>query len=229
MIKTIRSSTIVRFCLILTLVMFMFGCRSKTVPPDKPIPPVHFKRMAIIPFQDMTRQFGEHVTIQCGISGRYYTTDKVADGAADFLTNQMATYLKGIKDLDLIPVGQVEGVYSNVLSRVGKELSETDLAVQVGRELDAQAVVVGKIYRYIDRKGGKYSVDTAASVAFDVFLIRVEDGRLYWSGHFDEIQKSLFDNLLNFDVFLKRKGQWVTADQMAMEGLNNLLETFPER
>ena len=101
------------------------------------------------------------------------------------------------------------------------------MIVLVGQELGAEAVVVGKIHRFIDRDGTAYSVKSPASVAFDVFLIRVEDSRVIWSGRFDESQRSLTENLFDISAFMKRGGRWVTAEEMAIDGLNDQLETFP--
>jgi len=210
------------------MVFFVFGCKSKVVSPEKTAESYHFKRVAIVPFQNMTEKYGEKVTIRGGISGRFYTTDKVAEGADYLLTGRMTTYIQGRKNLELIPVSQTEGAFSGVLSKEGgKELSELEMIVRVGQELGAEAVVVGKIYRFIDRDGTDYSVRSSASVAFDVFLIRVEDGRVIWSGRFDESQRSLTENLFDIGTFMKRRGRWVTAEEMAIDGLNDLLETFP--
>ncbi|HIJ57125.1 MAG TPA: hypothetical protein HPQ03_13525 [Deltaproteobacteria bacterium] len=228
MIDKLRPSKIIRRCVILIMVFFVFGCKSKVVSPEKTAESYHFKRVAIVPFQNMTEKYGEKVTIRGGISGRFYTTDKVAEGADYLLTGRMTTYIQGRKNLELIPVSQTEGAFSGVLSKEGgKELSELEMIVRVGQELGAEAVVVGKIYRFIDRDGTDYSVRSSASVAFDVFLIRVEDGRVIWSGRFDESQRSLTENLFDIGTFMKRRGRWVTAEEMAIDGLNDLLETFP--
>jgi len=227
MIKKLGLPRIICCYGVLIMLLFLFGCKSKVVPPERPAESYQFKRIAIVPFQNMAEIYGENVTVQGGISGRIYTTGKVAEGAAYLLTDHVATYIRGRKNLELIPVSHVEGAYSGVLSKEGKELSELELVVRVGKELGAEAVVVGEIYRFIDREGTVYSVKAAASVAFDVFLIRVEDSRMFWNGHFDESQKSLTENLFDIGTFMKRRGRWVTAEEMALEGLNDLLETFP--
>ena len=228
MIDKLRPPKIIRCCVVLVMLLFIFGCKSKVVSPEKTAESYHFKRVAIVPFQNMAERYGEKVTIRGGISGRFYTTDKVAEGADYLLTGHMTTYIRGRKSLELIPVSQAEGAYSEVLSKEeGKELSELAMIVRVGQELGAEAVVVGKIHRFIDRDGTAYSVKSPASVAFDVFLIRVEDSRVIWSGRFDESQRSLTENLFDISAFMKRGGRWVTAEEMAIDGLNDQLETFP--
>ena len=228
MIDKLRPPKIICCCVFLIMLFSIFGCKSKVVAPEKTAESYHFKRIAIVPFQNMAEKYGEKVTIRGGISGRFYTTDKVAEGADYLLTGHMTTYIRGRKNLELIPVSQAQGAFSEVLSKEGgKELSELAMVVRVGQELGAEAVVGGKIYRFIDRDGTDYSVKSSASVAFDVFLIRVEDSRPIWSGRFDESQRSLTENLFDISAFMKRGGRWVTAEEMAIDGLNDLLETFP--
>ncbi len=219
MIDKLRPPKIICCCVFLIMLFSIFGCKSKVVAPEKTAESYHFKRIAIVPFQNMAEKYGEKVTIRGGISGRFYTTDKVAEGADYLLTGHMTTYIRGRKNLELIPVSQAQGAFSEVLSKEGgKELSELAMVVRVGQELGAEAVVVGKIYRFIDRDGTDYSVKSSASVAFDVFLIRVEDSRPIWSGRFDESQRSLTENLFDISAFMKRGGRWVTAEEMAIDG-----------
>ena len=57
-------------------------------------------------------------------------------------------------------------------------------------------------------------------------LIRVADGRVLWSGQFNETQKSLSENFLSLGTFFKRKASWVTAREMAQAGLEDILKSF---
>ena len=99
--------------------------------------------------------------------------------------------------------------------------------VKVGHELQAEAVLAGKVYRFIDREGTGYSVNSAASVAFEMVLIRVSNGQIVWSGNFDETQQSLFENLFQIKTFVRRGARWITAEELAVEGLDKLFQTFP--
>ena len=47
----------------------------------------------------------------------------------------------------------------------------------------------------------------------------VKSSRTICSGFFDETQKSLFENLLSFKGAMQRKFQWITAEELAREGL----------
>jgi hypothetical protein len=105
--------------------------------------------------------------------------------------------------------------------------SEKYLWIETGRNLGADAVIIGHLYRFRERIGTQYSVEIPASVAFDIHLIDVKDGRLLWSGNFDETQQSLFEDLYQLGTFLRRRGRWITAKELAVSGLEGILDTFP--
>ena len=115
---------------------------------------------------------------------------------------------------------------SGLLAGSKKEWIERDLQLEIGRALNADAIFVGYIYRFRERVGGKYSVDLPASVAFDIHLIRVEDGRVLWSAHLDETQQPLSDDLFRLNLFLRRKAKWITAKEMAISGIEDMLKDF---
>lgn len=117
---------------------------------------------------------------------------------------------------------------SVLLAADKKELSERDILVEIGRALYADAVLVGHVYRFKDRVGTRYSVDSPASVAFDIHLVDVSNGSMLWVGHFDETQRSLFENLFKIGTFLRRKGTWITAEEMAVSGLEDVLQALPK-
>ena len=212
---------------LLTVILFLPGCRTNVVVKENVLPPSGIEKILIFPFKNMSAVYGENVNSRCPICGKVFITGKVAEDADNMLTEQLFVLLKDRKDIKLIPASQSQGVVSDLLSEDQKRLSERDLLVETGRALDADAVMAGHIYRFRERVGGKYSVDLPASVAFDIHLIRVADGRLLWNDHFDETQQPLSENLFQLGSFLQRKAKWITANEMAVSGLKNILKTFP--
>ena len=158
--------------------------------------------------------------------GKVFTTGEVAEGAAAMLTEHLFDLLKDRKDIELIPSSQAQGVMSKLLAGSNKTVQERDLQLEIGRALNADAIFAGYIYRFRERVGNEYSVDLPASVAFDLHLIRVEDGRVLWSAHFDETQLPLSDDLFRIGLFLRRKAKWITAKKMAISGLEDMLKDF---
>lgn len=96
-----------------------------------------------------------------------------------------------------------------------------------GSELKADAVLTGHVFCFRERVGYPLSVEKPASVAFGIYLVRTSDGFILWRGIFDRTQQSLFENLLQASSFFKGGGKWVTAEELAEIGIDELLKTFP--
>jgi TolB-like protein len=221
-----NNKTLAKF-LLLTGMVLLSACGTGNMVNREPTTLPGIEKILILPFEDMASVYGENMDVRCPVCGKVFTTGKVSQGAADMLTEQLFMILNKRKDIQLIPSSNAQGVMSDLLAGSHKELNEKDLAVETGRALYADAVLAGFLYRYQDRVGSEYSVESPASVAFDIHLIRVKDGRVLWSGHFDETQRPLSDNLFRLGAFLHRKAKWVTAKEMAISALKDMLKTFP--
>ncbi|MFQ9492430.1 MAG: hypothetical protein ACLR0N_17105 [Bilophila wadsworthia] len=79
-----------------------------------------------------------------------------------------------------------------------------------------------------ERAGSSAGVTTSAAVNMDFYLIDVREpgGALVSRSHFKEKQVGLSDNLMNFDTFLKRGAKWLTAQELAMEGMQKMIKEF---
>jgi hypothetical protein len=211
----------------LLTVMCLPGCTKNIVTKENVLSTSGKEKILIFPFKNMATVYGENVNTRCPICGKVFMTGEVAEDADNMLTELLFVLLKDRKDIQLIPASQSQGVVSDLLSEDKKNLSERDLLVETGRALKADWVLSGNIFRFRERVGGKYSVDLPASVAFDIHLIRVSDGRLLWNDHFDETQRPLSENLFQLGSFLQRKARWITANDMAVSGLKDILKNFP--
>jgi hypothetical protein len=101
--------------------------------------------------------------------------------------------------------------------------------VQIGKALSADGVLGGHVYRWRERQGTDYAASRPASVAFDIYLMNAGDGMILWKARFDKTQISLSEDLLDLQTFLKAKGRWMTADELAEIGLTDFVETLPKR
>lgn len=207
-------------------IVFLSGCGGDIVVKKKPPNLAGIEKILILPFKDMASVFGENINGRCPVCGKVFTTGEVTKGATNMLTDRLFNLLKDRTNIELIPSSQAQGVMSKLLAGSTKEWRERDLQLEIGRALNADAIFVGYIYRFRDRVGSEYSVDLPASVAFDIHLIRVEDGRVLWSAHLDETQQPLSDDLFRLHLFLKRKAKWITAKEMATTGLENMFKDF---
>ncbi|MDH3356316.1 MAG: hypothetical protein OEM06_02540 [Desulfobacteraceae bacterium] len=211
---------------LLTGILFLSACGGDNIVKEKPPNLSGIEKILILPFKDMASLFGESVNGRCPVCGKVFTTGDVAESAVVMLTEHLFTLLKDRKDIELIPSSQAQGVMSGLLAGSNKTLEERALQLEIGRALNADAIFAGYIYRFRERVGGEYSVDLSASVAFDIHLIRVEDGRVLWSAHLDETQRPLSDDLFRLNLFLRRKAKWITAKEMAISGLEDMLKDF---
>ncbi|MHB8109051.1 MAG: hypothetical protein ACYDHW_03340 [Syntrophorhabdaceae bacterium] len=80
------------------------------------------------------------------------------------------------------------------------------------------------IYRFQERKGGNFAADKPASVSFHMHLMK--DGVVGKIFPYSEEQKALTQNLFTMGKFLKRGARWVTADELAEEGINTGLDNL---
>ncbi len=203
---------------IILAVVFFSGCTPKEISPESDYHLSGTEKILVLPFKDITRIYGTGESVRCPVCGKVFITGGVSKDAIEKITNTLVSNLKSQKEYDILTSSIVEEEQT---------FSERKLIIDKGRKHNADAVIAGYVYRYIERVGRWYSVKSPASVAFGIHLLSVKDGRILWSAHFDETQHSLSENLFNLKSFLKRKASWITADEMATSGLEEILKTFP--
>ena len=92
-------------------------------------------------------------------------------------------------------------------------------ARKLGEMVYADAVISGRVRRYQERVGEEWGAKRPASVAFVLELWDVKRGDLIWSGQFDESQRPLSENIFALGEFTQRGGRWLTAEELALEGV----------
>lgn len=128
-------------------------------------------------------------------------------------------------DVEILPFKKSDTEYNKL--REGKpKIYYKDIAIDVGRILDADSVMVGTISQYSERGGSEWGVESPSTVAFSVELLSTKDGRVIWETYYTETQQPLFDNLFEIKKFVKRGGKWVTADELAKEGARVVAKRF---
>lgn len=94
----------------------------------------------------------------------------------------------------------------------------------IGRCMGVDLLVVPQLLEYAERKGGEYGVTTPAKVVMDIFVIDVRNETLISRSRFDETQSALTDNLLDAGKFFKRSGKWISAHDLAREGMEKAIK-----
>lgn len=96
-------------------------------------------------------------------------------------------------------------------------------AKKLGELVYADAVISGRILRFRERVGEDWGVKSPASVSFILELWDAKRGDLIWSGQFDETQKPLSQNLFAIGEFTQRGARWLTAEELALEGVKKAI------
>lgn len=212
----------------LLCIILLSACKSQVVAPKNEATPYEIEKLLILPFQDMSGLYGEEASVRCELCGKVFTTGRVEQGADALLTEHLIELMKSRTGFELLSGSTVRRVGSGMLSGKRAEKSELGLILETGRDLGADGVMVGHLYRFVERSGNRLSVESPASVAFDIDIVRVADGAVIWGGSFDETQEGLSEDLFKLDQFLKRKGGWVTAEELGVHGLESLVGRLPK-
>jgi len=173
-------------------------------------------KMALIPFNSKNSLANEQSDDSLSQIEKYLTIS---------LYEALISETSGMPDVEIIPIQKSDTEYSKL--RSGKpKIYYRDIAIDVGRVLGADTVMVGTISQYSDRGGSQWATDSPSTVSFSVDLLSTKDGSVLWGTSFTETQKPLFDNLFEIKKFVKRRGKWITADEMAKEGARKIAHRF---
>jgi len=127
--------------------------------------------------------------------------------------------------ITIVTLQESEKEYLEVLSE-RPELYYKDAAVEVGRRLKTDSVMLGIISEYREREGSTMGVEAPASVAFSTEVYSTKDYKRLWESYFTETQRALFDNVLEIKKFMNRGGKWITVDELAKEGVRKTAQRF---
>jgi hypothetical protein len=124
---------------------------------------------------------------------------------------------------------QVRFVGQDLLAGLALTGGESSLALArlVGERIGCNAVLETTVSRFDEREGGKYSVEKPAAVAFDFRLFAIDSGAVLWSATVDESQKSVMENLYEWNKARSRGFSWVTAEGLMLEGVRAKLGNSP--
>ena len=99
-----------------------------------------------------------------------------------------------------------------------------DYWVKVGQCLPVDYLLVPQLIDWREREGGSMGVVRPAGVIFDLYVVDVKNHTMVSRYHFEEVQAALSENILELNKFLARGGKWLTAMELAKEGLRSGLD-----
>jgi hypothetical protein len=210
------------------LPLFLFfagGCAG----PGQEIPsreaPAPVRTIAMIPFQKVSGGDPMDPRVRCPLYGRFFPEGNPA-GPEGIVENLFREKLASLPGRVILPAEEVR----EAVTRICKEFSNGDSLknlAKLGETLGVDGIFFGFVYRFRERVGSPYSVEQPASVAFSVHLYHVASKEITWSGVFDKTQASLMENLLDVKTFFGSRGKWMTAEQLAAEGVRQVMNSFP--
>lgn len=93
--------------------------------------------------------------------------------------------------------------------------------IAYGKSHGCQLLLIPQVLDWHEREGSEAGVTSSAHVRVEFYLVNVPEESIGGRSIFEEKQVGLTENLLSVGDFFKRKGQWVTAQALAVEGMRN--------
>ena len=204
------------------------GCahREKASVPKEALEGI--RTILVIGFKPAILPGQERGMVRNPVTGALRYADPVPQDAADKLTQDLLSRLVRAGGYVFIPPREATSPSSFTRSRSG-ERADLDLYIQIGESLAADAFLAGSIWRWKERRGGDLSVESPASVDFDLFLVRLDDRAMVWKYEYDKTQQSLAENFLDLRTFVRAKGKWLTAFDLAELGIEEIVDSFPKK
>ncbi|GAB4342661.1 MAG: hypothetical protein Kow0089_17900 [Desulfobulbaceae bacterium] len=151
----------------------------------------------------------------------FMPADKSARHALQVMNEILSKELGGRENIRFSGLERVSS-----LNLTGGE-NQLDIARMVGKQMQCSMALETIVKRFDERVGTRYSVESPASVAFEMRLIGLETGSILWSAKFDETQKSVMENILDFGKARTRGFVWITAEELMREGVRSKLAAGP--
>jgi hypothetical protein len=167
------------------------------------------------------RQSNMSVAIRSDVQPPSRPAASVPAHAAERITQLFWKRLQEWDGLQIVPLGDSAkaAAAEGTLLAAKPEAAAASLA----KKLKADAALIGYVSMYQERVGSRLGADPAASVGFDVKMVAA-DGRVLWIGQYYERQRPLTEDFVGF---VKRYGMFVTAEELAEYGVEEILKGFP--
>ena len=105
----------------------------------------------------------------------------------------------------------------------GKRVSALKYWIAVGECMKVDYLVIPQLFSWQERLGSDWGVEKPAGVVMDLYILDVKNQVLLARRHYDETQRALSEDLGNAGRHFDRGGTWLTANELARYGLNEML------
>lgn len=207
--RIIKIVVALALCLAL---MLAAGCSSKQQQPTAPRPE---GKLAIAGFSNPIHSWEV-------LAGYLEEEGKpVPDGTLPELNKVMTEVLAEHLVLDYVTPAAVKQCEDIVVFEQTSQprLSAWRYWLNVAKCMQVDYLLVPQVTYWSEREGSEAGVTSPASVALEFFLIDVMNEKMT-RARFEETQQSLMQNLLSAGKFASRGGKWITALELASEGID---------
>ncbi len=204
------------------------GCQYQKTAKTKTQRVLPIKKVVAVGFLAALSEKDVAGAFQNRLSGSMADAEPVSRDVVRKANDLLFENVKAEKNFDLVSRSKAIGEYYSIISSdKGVGLPPIKVVQKVGEKFNADAVLVGYIYRWREREGTDYAVKRAASVSIDLHLIRPSNGAIMWKSKFEKTQQSLSENLLDLKTFAESGGKWLTIEKLAAIGFRKILEEMP--
>ncbi len=136
------------------------------------------------------------------------------------LDNELMQKISKRENIQIIPKNFVEQCKEIIIYKEKyTSLNPVDKWVKIGKCIPADYILVPQLLLFKERIGGEWGVEEPAKVIIAFNLIDVNNKTLIKNYIFKEKQQPLLENMLTIKKFIKRGGKWVSAIELAKEGI----------
>jgi hypothetical protein len=148
-------------------------------------------------------------------------TVTVPTGAGDIVTQLLWNRLRARQGVTVLSPS--EAVKALTAPATSEPSAGQSPAVTVAKQLKADASLIGQVLVYQERVGGRFGASPPATVGFEAKVVAA-DGQVLWEGNYYEKQRPMTEDLMGF---IQRHGVFVTAEELAIYGVEHMLLEFP--
>ena len=233
----LTSHVLTLMCLVLTVV----GCSGSkvTTKSSAELPRYQIRTIALVPFTTLAtpqvrdivdptfsvptevRRNDTGIVVPPNTEQSVRQTVIVPPSAGETVTQLLWSRLRIRQGMTVLVPSEAAKVLAS--QATARPPSDESMAVVVAKQLKADASLIGQVRVYQERVGGRFGASPPATVGFEAKLIAA-DGQLLWIGNYYERQRPMIEDMRGF---LDRWGMFITAEELATYGVEQMLLEFP--
>ena len=202
--------------LCLVLMVALAGCASKAQRPSAPLAGVSVGIVGVVQPMGTTDLLAGYIPENRELASE----QAMLDFDTDLLDKVRA---EADSAREIVPLPGEQGVNPSS-ARVAGRNTALQHWIEVGRKAGVDLLIVPQILDWHERQGSTAGVTEPAHVRVEFFLINIANGSIMSRSVFEERQEGLVDNLMNVGTFFKRRGQWVTAEELTEDGMRKAVK-----